>query len=213
MFTGLIKGMGRVAGIGRGSGRTALRIETGLAAECRLGDSIAVNGVCLTISRLEAKGFTADIMPETWRGTTLCRLLPGGRVNLEPALAAGDRFGGHIVSGHVDGVGRIGRVNREHNAILIQILVAGELGQWIVHKGSVAVNGVSLTVQRLVAGGFVISLIPHTLHETTFQWATSGDWVNIETDLMARSLLKPTQSERSQSGITTAFLAENGFWK
>lgn len=211
MFTGLIQGLGRVVSIGRGSNQTVLRIGTELASKWGLGDSIAVNGACLTISRLEAQGFSADVMPETWRGTNLSRLAPGDRVNLEPALEVGGRFGGHLVSGHVDGIGRISRIGREHNAILMQIQVSGELSAWIVHKGSVAVNGVSLTVQRLTAGGFMISLIPHTIEGTTLQIAKPGDWVNIETDLLARSLMKQVKAAPSQTGITTAFLAENGF--
>lgn len=211
MFTGLIQGLGRVAGKQHTHRRTALLIETALAKELQLGDSVAVNGVCLTAARLDQKGFEADLMPETWQGTNLSRVRIGDLVNLEPALRSGERFGGHLVSGHVDGLGRVSRIRREGNALVVQITVPPEIQRWIIPKGSVAVNGVSLTVQHLVADGFVISLVPHTVKATTFQMVKVGDWVNLETDQLLKLKAAGEGRQSEQPGITKAFLAENGF--
>ncbi|HYH03071.1 MAG TPA: riboflavin synthase, partial [Bacillota bacterium] len=150
--------------------------------------------------------------PETWKGTNLSRVRIGDPVNLEPALEVGGRLGGHWVSGHVDGLGQVSRVTREQNALVIQIKVPAAISRWLTRKGSIAVNGVSLTVQQVVTGGFVISLIPHTVKETTFQTVTVGEWMNLETDpLLKLQINEPKGAPRVKTGITAAFLAENGF--
>lgn len=209
MFTGLIRDIGKVLEQKNSQSSALLKIETALVNELKLGDSIAVNGVCLTAARLGDTWFSADVMPETWKATNLSGLRPGDRVNLEPALAAGERFGGHLVSGHVDGVGRIKNISKEANAVIFQIAVPQELMKFIAHKGSVAVNGVSLTVQRVTGTIMMISLIPHTVKETNLQYLKSGDAVNIEVDMMARQLWKLVD-DRTE-GITEEFLERHGF--
>jgi riboflavin synthase len=209
VFTGLIKGLGSVRAKRRTAQGAMITIATPLAATMGLGDSIAVNGVCLTASRLTKAGFTADIMPETWKGTNLQTLDSGDLVNLEPALALGERFGGHLVSGHVDGVGKVREIQQDRNAVRIKI-DTGPLNGILVPKGSVAVNGVSLTVQHIYRGGFEIALIPHTLGETNLFTVRAGDPVNIETDLLLKG--SAVQGvEPIQKGITAEFLAKNGF--
>ena len=209
MFTGLIRDIGKVLERKNTRSSAVLKIETVIIKELNLGDSIAVNGVCLTASRLGDTWFFADVMPETWKATNLSGLNPGDRVNLEPALAVGERFGGHLVSGHVDGVGRVKNISKEANAVIYNITVPQELTKFIAYKGSVAVNGVSLTVQRIADAVMMIALIPHTVKETNLQYLKSGDPVNIEVDMMARQLWKavgnPTQ------GITEEFLERHGF--
>lgn len=209
MFTGLIRDIGKVLEVKNSPSSALLKIETALINEIKLGDSIAVNGVCLTAARLGDTWFSADVMPETWKATNLSGLRPGDRVNLEPALAAGERFGGHLVSGHVDGVGRIKNISKEANAVIFQIAVPQELMKFIAHKGSVAVNGVSLTVQRVTGTVMMISLIPHTVKETNLQYLKSGDAVNIEVDMMARHLWKLVGDQTE--GITEEFLERHGF--
>ncbi len=209
MFTGLIRDIGKVLERKNTQSSALLKIETALIKEINLGDSIAVNGVCLTASMLGDTWFSADVMPETWKATNLSSLTPGDRVNLEPALAAGDRFGGHLVSGHVDGVGRIRSIGKEANALIFTIAVPQELTKFIAPKGSIGVNGVSLTVQGITGAIMMISLIPHTVKDTNLQHIKIGDPVNIEVDMMARQLLKlvgnPTE------GITEEFLERHGF--
>ena len=209
MFTGLIKDVGTVLEKRMTTTAATLKIASKISDTLQLGDSMAVNGVCLTASRLEAGWFRADVMPETWRSTNLAELKPGGRVNLEPALAMGAPLGGHLVSGHVEGIGRIRRIERQNNAILVGIGFPKELADFIVHKGSVAVNGISLTIQAVTGLEFLISLIPHTFAETNFPFLKVGDPVNLETDLMAKYVLKTGKS--ADSRITEEFLAEHGF--
>jgi riboflavin synthase len=208
LFTGLIKAVGTILE----KKPNQLKIETSLIAELKLGDSIAVNGVCLTASDLGSTWFRVDIMPETLKSTNLCQLKPGDLVNLEPALALGDRLGGHIVSGHVDAVGHINTMSRQDNAIILKITVPRPLIRYIAPKGSVAVNGVSLTIQATSGAEFTISLIPHTIRGTTFTTIQPGDPVNIEVDLLARYVANLL--EQGNGGeITKGFLAEHGFYK
>jgi riboflavin synthase len=210
VFTGLIKGLGRVVGKKLTARSGCLKIKTDLVAGLQLGDSLAVNGVCLTMARRGDDWFSADVMPVTMWATNLGLLRYGDPVNLEPALAVGARLGGHLVSGHVDGLGKIRAIRTNSKVVLIQVTVAPEIGRLIVLKGSVAVDGVSLTVQRLIPGGFEISLIPHTVQETIFYQAKSGDSVNIETDrgLRFEDGVVPTAP---QPGITEKFLTEHGY--
>jgi riboflavin synthase len=208
VFTGLIKGLGRIMAIKRSARSGFLKINSGLAAQLQLGDSIAVNGACLTVISQGKDWFDADVMPVTMQVTNLGQLHYGDLVNLEPAIAMGERLGGHIVSGHVEGLGRIRTIRANSNAVIIQIAVPYELVKLIRLKGSVAVNGVSLTVQNLFPGGFTISLIPHTLKETTFFQSKAGDMVNLETE---RSGPFETVPSITQPVISEKFLTEHGF--
>ncbi len=209
MFTGLIKDVGKVLEQRSSASSAVLKIESVLIKDLGLGDSIAVNGVCLTASRIGGSWFSADVMPETWKATNLSGIKSGDRVNLEPAMATGDRFGGHLVSGHVDGIGLVNSVTKQANAVVYYISVPHGLTKFIALKGSVAVNGVSLTVQEITGERMMISLIPHTVKETNLQFLKTGSLVNIEVDMMARQLLKlagnPTE------GITEEFLEKHGF--
>jgi riboflavin synthase len=210
VFTGLIKGLGRVVAAQQNARGGFLKIRSGLGETLQLGDSVAVNGVCLTVVSRGDDWFGSDVMPVTMQATNLGRLHYGDQVNLEPAITLGEPLGGHIVSGHVDGVGRIRAIRTHSNAVLIQIAVSAAVGGLIRLKGSVAVNGVSLTVQSLLPGAFIISLIPHTFRETTFRRSQVGDLANLETE---RSV--PAEQDAApvvtQAGITEEFLREHGF--
>ena len=210
MFTGIIQGTGTLSEKKSSSNSAVVKITTDLAPILKLGDSIAVNGVCLTAAALGSDWFKADIMPETYRGTNLANLQSGDQVNLEPALALGDRLGGHMVSGHVDGVGRVTKIQLESNALVVQISVPADLTRFIALKGSVAVNGVSLTVQKVATAEFGISLIPHTMQATNLLGLKPGDQVNIEVDLLARYIAHLMEN-KNESVLSVDFLAEHGF--
>jgi riboflavin synthase len=187
MFTGLIKATGRVAALGGGR----LRVEApplGLGE----GDSIAVDGVCLTAAAVEDGAFEADVMAETLRRSTLGGLAAGDSVNLEPPLRAGDPLGGHVVQGHVDGTGEVESVTEEGLARVVRIAAAPELLRYVVEKGSIAVDGVSLTVADVDGEGFSVSLIPETLERTTLGAAAPGRGVNLEVDVLAKYVEKLT---------------------
>jgi riboflavin synthase len=185
MFTGLIAQTGQVRKNG-----ARLAVETELAKELEPGDSIAVNGVCLTAVAIDDNGFEADVMEETLVRTSLGRLQQGDRVNLELALRIGDRLGGHFVQGHVDATGRILEIEqREHSRVLL-IGAPPEILRYIVEKGSIAVDGVSLTVTEVEAKGFSVSLIPETLERTTLGSVSEGDPVNLEVDMLAKYAVK-----------------------
>jgi riboflavin synthase len=190
MFTGLIADLGTIDAIERGSEGTTLEISTRLAGELADGDSVAVNGVCLTAVDVRPGGFCAQAMAETLRRSTLERLELGSRVNLELALRADARLGGHIVQGHVDGTGKIVGVREEGFARVLDIELdrggSDNLTRYLVEKGSVALDGVSLTVSELREGGFSVSLIPETLARTRLGEAHVGDRVNIEVDVLAK---------------------------
>jgi len=210
LFTGLIKEVGVVVEKKTGSNSATLKIKAGLAGELKPGDSVAVNGVCLTAVSFGDGWFAAEVMPETWRATNLSLLQPGAAVNLEPALAMGERFGGHLVSGHVDGLGKVIRISNESNAVIVWIQFFGEWAGLAVKKGSIAVNGVSLTIQEAATDRFMISLIPHTLKETTFYRLQTGAWVNLEFDQLLK-YASNFKSPEPKKGITRDFLKENGF--
>ncbi|GMV28383.1 MAG: riboflavin synthase subunit alpha [Rhodanobacteraceae bacterium] len=188
MFTGIIQAIGRVAAVEPVGGD--LRIDVDAAdldlGDVRLGDSIAVNGVCLTAITLDGTRFSADVSVETLQCTTLAGLAVGDRVNLEKALRLADRLGGHLVSGHVDGVGQVVAVTPDARSLRWEFVVPASLARYIAAKGSVAVNGVSLTVNAVDGCRFGVNLIPHTMHCTTFGDLAPGSPVNIEVDLMAR---------------------------
>jgi riboflavin synthase len=188
MFTGLIADQGSVTELQRDSAGALLRIATPLAAELSDGDSIAVNGVCLTATAVREDGFDAQAMGETLSRSSLGELSAGAPVNLELALRAGDRLGGHVVQGHVDGTGTVVRIREDGFARVLEIDVDPRLERYLVEKGSVAVEGVSLTVSALHERGFAVSLIPETLQRTTLGTAVEGSHVNIEVDILAKHL-------------------------
>lgn len=197
MFTGLIEEQGRVLTPPR-NGKLSLaasKVTEGLA----LGDSIAVNGVCLTVSAFSGQRFTADVMPETLHRSNLGELRTGSLVNLERALPATGRFGGHFVSGHIDGVGSLLSVRPEGNALIFSIRAAPELLRGIVEKGSVAIDGISLTVVEVTETLFSVSVIPHTAAVTTLAGKRPGDHINLETDMIGKYVLRALSLSQSQN--------------
>jgi riboflavin synthase len=196
VFTGLVADLGEVKAIEQGPEGARLRIGTTLAARLADGDSIAVNGVCLTVTERSDSGFAADAMNQTLTLTTLGDLEPGGAVNLEPALRAGDPLGGHIVQGHVDGVAEIAAIAEEGFARRVSVALGAELSRYVVEHGSIALDGVSLTVARLDGDTSEVSLIPETLERTTFKAAEPGRRINVEVDVIAR------YAERLLQGFT-----------
>jgi len=190
MFTGLVLGVGRIASMERSESGARIVIETPLVAELHTGDSIAVNGVCLSATSLRNGSFLADAMNETLSRTSLGDLAPGAQVNLELPLRASDRLGGHMVQGHVDGVGRVASVREDGFARRIEIEAPPELLRYVIEKGSIAVDGVSLTVSAVVSRSFTVSLIPETLQRTNLGQAAAGDRVNLEVDVLAKYVEK-----------------------
>jgi riboflavin synthase len=186
VFTGLIEDLGSVEALERDGDGALLTIRTSLAPEIRFGDSIAVNGVCLTATDVDGEGFTAQAMIETLDRSALGLLEAGDAVNLELALAAGERLGGHIVQGHVDGTGTVSGVREEGFARVVEVDVDPSLARYLVEKGSVTVSGVSLTVSALRDDGFAVSLIPETLQRTNLGRIEEGALVNIEVDILAK---------------------------
>ena len=186
VFTGLVEGVGRVAAIDRSQAGARISVETPLVSELRAGDSIAVNGVCLSAAALEGGSFAADAMNETLSRTSLGDLAPGTSVNLELPLRAGDRLGGHMVQGHVDGVGTVAAVAWDGFARRIRIEAPPGVLRYVIEKGSIAVDGVSLTVTGLDSRSFTVSLIPETLQRTNLGHAETGDRVNLEVDVLAK---------------------------
>ncbi|WP_210365805.1 riboflavin synthase [Bacillus sp. REN3] len=215
MFTGIIEEIGSISNIQHTGESFVLSIEaTKVLADVRLGDSIAVNGVCLTVTSFTKNRFTVDVMPETVKATSLKDVKRGSKVNLERAMAAGGRFGGHFVAGHVDGVGVIKSKKKLENAVYYEIEAEQELLKYIILKGSVAVDGTSLTVFGVSEGSFTLSLIPHTLAETVLGFKEPGDIVNIECDMIGKYVghfLDNQAAARKGSTITAQFLEENGF--
>jgi riboflavin synthase len=186
MFTGLIADLGTVLSTERNGDGATLRIGTSLVGEIAEGDSIAVNGVCLTATRVDAEGFEAQAIRETLDRSTLGALSPGAHVNLELALRADGRLGGHIVQGHVDGVGTIAELREEGFSRVVAVDADPDLLPYVVQKGSIALDGISLTVSALREGGFEVSLIPETLQRTTLGRAVVGQAVNLEADILAK---------------------------
>ena len=219
MFTGLIEEMGKIKTIKRTRQGMELTIQGKKVMEnLSVGDSIACDGVCLTVNYFGRDWYSVDVMEETLRETTLLKLKTGDKVNLERAMEAGGRFGGHMVSGHVDGTGKVVAVQQDGFATIVEICCGYELLEGMVNKGSVAVNGVSLTISAIVEGGFQFSMIPHTKNE--IKELTVGDEVNLEQDLVGKyvtSFLQKKQGNHiSQRGtrkskITEAFLRDNQF--
>jgi len=223
MFTGIVEEIGRMRRIGKQGQAMVLTVEASKVLEdVHLGDSIAINGVCLTVIAFDGASFTVDVMPETFRKTTLRHMQPGTSVNLERAMPATGRFGGHIVQGHVDTPGRIVSRHNEENAVVFR-LEPEDQGQmkFVIPHGSITLDGISLTVVRVDDRSFTVSIIPHTLAQTVMQHKQPGDLVNIEYDLLGKyidRLLSFRGQEADGSpqgknggGMTMEFLAKNGF--
>lgn len=191
MFTGIIEEIGKVKKISLGGASGSLEISAKKILEgTKIGDSIAVNGVCLTVTGMTPSSFTADVMAETVRRSSLGFLVSGSGVNLERAMAANGRFGGHIVSGHIDGTGSISRLQKEENAVWVHVKTRAEILRLIVEKGSVAIDGISLTVASVSESEFAVSVIPHTAEETTLLSKKVGDLVNLENDIVGKYVEK-----------------------
>lgn len=216
MFTGIIEEIGTLKKIEKGTQSAVLFIQCHKVLQgTRIGDSIAVNGVCLTVTGMHADGYTADVMAETLERSALGSLTGGSRVNLERAMAAEGRFGGHIVAGHVDGVGTVCHIRTDETAIWYEIEAAPEVMRYIVEKGSITIDGISLTVARVNEKTFQVSIIPHTKENTILKDKVVGDVVNLETDIIGKyveKLCKPENSGKRENKITMDFLAENGFY-
>lgn len=216
MFTGIIEELGTIKDI-RTQGETmVLEIEADkVLSDAKEGDSIAVNGVCLTVTSLRDSRFTADVMPETFRKTTLHRLSRDSKVNLERAMAVTDRFGGHIVQGHVDGTGVITSIEPLQNAVVFTVRPEdADLFQYMLPQGSVTVDGISLTLIKADGETFAVSIIPHTLSETVLQYKKVGDSVNIECDILGKyvkHLLGFQNESGTKSSISRSFLEQHGF--
>ena len=201
-----------------GGGTLSIDAEE-ILTDVRLGDSIAVNGVCLTVTSFDKNHFEADVMPETVRRTSLAELRKGSPVNLERALTLASRLGGHIVSGHIDGVGTVAGLRQEGNALLLTVAAAPALLRGIVEKGSVALDGISLTVAAVTEETFTVSLIPHTREVTNLRAKRTGSRLNIETDIIGKYVEKlmtakdtgHAEAADGRSGITPELLARYGF--
>ena len=207
--------MGVLRSVRRGAHSAVLSIgaETVLS-DLKIGDSVAVNGVCLTATTVDAGGFTADVMHETLDRSSLGALVPGSPVNLERAMAANGRFGGHMVAGHIDGTGTITARRQDDNAVWYTVSAAPSLLRYIVEKGSIAIDGISLTVASVAADRFSVSVIPHTAAVTVLGRKRPGDIVNLETDIIGKyveKLLRPAADTAPKGGISLEFLMENGF--
>ena len=216
MFTGIIEEVGVVKSIRMGAQSAVITIQAEKVMEdIHVGDSIATNGVCLTVTSFDKNSYSVDVMHETLRRTNLGTLKSGSRVNLERAMAADGRFGGHIVAGHVDDPGTITSMEKDDNAIWITIRTTPAVLKYIVEKGSIAIDGISLTVARVDDKSFAVSVIPHTGANTTLLEKKPGNTVNLETDMVGKyveKLLRYEESkEKPQSGITMDFLKSHGF--
>ena len=216
MFTGIVEETGTLRSLSRGSKSCVIHVQCSTVLEdTRIGDSIAVNGICLTVTSVESGGFTADVMNETLSRSSLAQTRPGDPVNLERAMAANGRFGGHIVSGHIDGTGTIAAMENEGNATWVYIRTSSDILALIVEKGSIAIDGISLTVAKVGMEDFAVSIIPHTSSHTALLKKRTGDVVNLENDIVGKyveKLMQPAPSESGPaSGITMEFLAQHGY--
>lgn len=209
MFTGIIEEIGEVTAIKRGAKSCEVSIRGNVVfSDLKIGDSVAVNGVCLTVTSIDKNVFTADVMPETMYRSGLGTLAKNSSVNLERAMPANGRFGGHIVAGHVDGVGFIRSMKNEDNAVWITITADENVMKYVVEKGSIAIDGISLTVAKVFKDAFSVSIIPHTASETTLLKRKPGDKVNLECDIIGKYVEKLIGR---QSNITKDFLKKYNF--
>lgn len=216
MFTGIIEEKGQIRHVQLTGQSGVLAVKAKKVLEgTKIGDSIAVNGVCLTVTSLQPDGFTADVMAETIRRSSLGNCRAGSRVNLERAMAVDGRFGGHIVSGHIDGTGVIRSMVREENAIWVSIQTSPQILHLVVEKGSICIDGISLTVAKVDETVFQVSVIPHTGEETTLLEKVPGDLVNLENDVIGKYVerllhISKNEEEKNNSGITMEFLEKYG---
>lgn len=220
MFTGIIEGLGTINAIRPAGQGKRLTIEADFALDqTKPGDSIAVNGACLTVVKISAKQFEVDLSPETLATSTFDKARRGDRLNLERAMRLSDRIDGHLVSGHVDGLGIIQQQEKRGNAVIMSISVPGALTRYMIRKGSVAVDGISLTINSCDAGSFAVSIIPHTAGITTVGMKKKGDAVNIETDMIGKyverfvqgELMTDSEKMTTSPGIDMELLAKSGF--
>ena len=212
MFTGIIEEVGTVQAIRRGARSCVLTIGARKVLEdAKIGDSICTNGVCLTVTSVGTTYFTADVMSETLQRSALGSLGNGSPVNLERAMPVGGRFGGHIVSGHIDGTGTVTELRQDDNAVWYRISASPQILRYIVEKGSIAIDGISLTVARVDDSSFSVSVIPHTREVTSLGTKGVGSAVNLECDVIGKYTEKLLAPQKKESGITEAFLLENGF--
>lgn len=209
MFTGIVEGLGKIKRLTMKGADAMLEIESGISlADVNIGDSIAVNGACLTVTAKTEKTFIADVSAESLSKTTLQHLKSGEKVNLEKSLRVGGFVGGHFVLGHVDGTARILSRTQKSGSLILAVEMDEKLARYIVEKGSVAIDGVSLTVNKLEKGRFYVNMIPHTAAVTALEAKKEGDWVNIETDVLGKYVEKLLQTPR---GIDKGFLEEHGY--
>jgi len=212
MFTGIIEEVGSISSIRRGGKAIVLDVQAQRVLEgTKIGDSIAVEGVCLTVTSIRERGFSVDVMPETMSRTTFGHFKPGSKVNLERALRLSDRLGGHLVSGHIDGTGRILEGGRAGNAEMFRIEAGASVLRYIVEKGSVAIDGISLTVIDMDPRSFRVGIIPLTQAETTILSKKTGEEVNIECDIIGKYIEKLAKGETKGAGVTLDTLARNGY--
>jgi riboflavin synthase len=212
MFTGLIETTGRVAAFSRQGEAGLLSVASDLPTEeIAIGDSVAINGACLTVTAKSSSSLTFDVSPETLTRTTIGKLRSGDRVNLERAMKLGDRLGGHIVSGHVDCCGKLSRSETRSGNHLLQFAIPSAHARYLVEKGSVTIDGISLTVNSVTQEGFSVNIIPHTMANTTLAQLRSGDTVNIETDIIGKYVERLTTPWKTGAGLTLKTLSENGF--
>lgn len=224
MFTGLVEEVGTIKSVQSKGEAMVIGIKASTVTQgMRLGDSVAVNGVCLTATHFDGSSFTVDVMPQTFRNTNLSQLRSGSKVNLERAMAADGRFGGHIVQGHVDGVGTITGVRQDQNAVVYEITPAEKsLFKYIIPKGSITIDGISLTVVRTEGHRFSVSIIPHTLAETVLAFKHEGGTVNLECDILGKYVehllafgkginMGGSDDQAPSPGIDMPFLMKNGF--
>jgi len=210
MFTGIIEEIGIVKSIRKQNHASALAISARkVIADLKVGDSISVNGVCLTVTSFSSEGFSVDIMPETYLRSNLSRLVSGERVNLERALRLTDRLGGHIVSGHIDGTGKIARTWKDENAVCFTVTADPGIMRYIIEKGSVALDGISLTVARVDERSMDVSIIPHTQRETTLLSKSPGSILNVECDILGKYVEKLVLGGKDR--ISNDFLQKMGF--
>ncbi|WP_295072986.1 riboflavin synthase [Ruminococcus sp.] len=214
MFTGIIEEIGTVSSVKQSGSSSFIEIQAKKVLEdVHIGDSIAVNGVCLTVTHFGGGVFRADVMNETLSRSSLGKLTSGSPVNLERAMAANGRFGGHIVSGHIDGTGTVTDIKNDGIAVWYTVSVAPELLHYIIEKGSIAIDGISLTVAKVTETSFSVSIIPHTAAQTILGSRKVGDIVNLENDIIGKyveKLMKPAESPKT-GGITMEFLMKNGY--